>query len=302
MDVNSANLRALDLGFSAAFRAGFGQAAVDYEQLALRSPSMTREEQYDWLGQFPGLREWVGERVVRGIATHGYSLENRLYEDTVSVLRTKIEDDQHGQFGPIFRMAGEAAAAHPCQLVYGALLAGFWTECYDGQYFFDSDHEVDGASVSNVGGAPARVSIETGIQRPWFLMCLTRPIKPLLWQPRVDYAIETKMDLHSEATWRRDEFEWGIRGRCAAGYGLWQMAYGSVEPLTEENYRAGKAVLYEALGDAGRNLGYVPTHLVIPTQLEHSAYQLLNADRLENGASNVYKNDVQLIKSPWLNR
>ena len=140
MIVNSGNLQTLYRGYNAAFRDGFGQAMADHMPFTLDVTSMTRTEEYGWLGQFPGLKEWVGERVLRGIREHGYVIRNRKFEATVEVNRDDIEDDHYGVYSPLFQEMGRAAAAHPCELTFGRLKAGFDTACYDGQYFFDTDH------------------------------------------------------------------------------------------------------------------------------------------------------------------
>lgn len=300
MIVNAANLTILNRAFSAAYRAGFGQAPADHEPLMLEVPSMTAEQQYGWLGQIPGLREWIGERVLRGIAEHGYALANRKFESTVEVTRDSIEDDQYGVYTPLMRGMGEAAAAHPCQLVYEALRAGFWSECYDGQYYFDSDHPRQGQSVSNVGGSPVRGQIESGAQRPWFLVCGDRAIKPILHQTRSPYEFQAMDRVEDEHVFSHDAYRYGVRARGEAGYGLWQLAYGSVDALNVGTYETARVAIMESLGDEGRALGYRPTHLIVPPSLEHEALNLVNADRLANGASNVYRGTAKLVVTPWL--
>ena len=66
MDINNANLQRLFVAMNAAFRAGLGQATSQYLQIATVVPSTTGSEEYDWLGQLPGLREWIGERAALG--------------------------------------------------------------------------------------------------------------------------------------------------------------------------------------------------------------------------------------------
>ena len=153
MIINSGNLQTLYRGFNAAFREGFGQAGADHMPFTLDVTSMTRTEEYGWLGQFPGLKEWVGERVLRGIREHSYTIRNKKFESTVEVERDDIEDDHYGVYAPLFQEMGRSAGAHPCELTFAQLKTGFATACYDGQYFFDTDHPGPGGpSVSNSGG------------------------------------------------------------------------------------------------------------------------------------------------------
>lgn len=290
MIINRGNLQTLYRGFNTAFREGFGSAQPD-TMVAMESRSTTREEEYAWLGQFPGLREWVGERVLRDIKQHGYRIRNKKYEATVEVERDDIEDDHYGVYGPLFNEMGRAAAVHPTQLIYGALKAGFDTLCYDGQYFFDTDHPVDGNSVSNSGG---------GAGTPWFLLDLSRAIKPLIFQRRRDYNMVRMDDMNDERVFSLDRYRYGVDGRCNVGYGLWQLAFGSKQDLNAANYETARVALLGVKGDEGRPLGCMPTHLVVPPALEKEALELVNAERNAQGATNVYKGTATPIVTPWL--
>ena len=142
MEINNANLRALHVAFNAAFKAGLGQAASQYTQIATVVPSTTGSEEYAWLGQLPGLREWLGDRVVHAIGNHGYTIKNKPFELTVGVPRDAIEDDQYGVYTPLMTEMGRAAEAHPDELVFRLLKDGRTALCYDGQPFFSTAHKV----------------------------------------------------------------------------------------------------------------------------------------------------------------
>ena len=90
MIINKGNLTALYVAFKAAFAAGLGQAPSQWSNIATTVPSSTGAEEYGWLGSFPNMREWLGERVVNGMATHGYTIRNKKFELTVGVPRDKI--------------------------------------------------------------------------------------------------------------------------------------------------------------------------------------------------------------------
>ena len=292
MIINSGNLQTLYRGFNAAFRDGFGQAMADHMPFTLDVTSMTRTEEYGWLGQFPGLREWVGERVLRGIREHSYTIRNRKFEATVEVSRDDIEDDHYGVYAPLFAEMGRSGAAHPCELTFGQLKSGFATPCYDGQYFFDTDHPgPDGASISNTGG---------GVGSGWYLLDCSRMIKPIIFQRRRDYDLR-RMDMRDdEHVFMRDNYRYGVDARVNSGYGLWQLAYGSKQALTAANYETARVAIMGVKGDRDRPMGCMPTHLVVPPALEHEGLELLNAERLADGATNVYRNTAKLIVSPWL--
>ena len=291
MLVNRGTLDTLFTSFNAAFREGYGQAPADHERFTMMVTSMTSTEEYAFLGQWPGLKEWVGERVLRGIADHEYSIKNKKFESTIEVDRDKIEDDQYGVYAPMFREAGYASAAHPCELVYAALKDGFTTKCFDGQFFFDTDHPVAGGTQSNDGG---------GNGDPWFLIDTRRMLKPIIHQTRRPYNLTRLDDLDDENVFMRDQFLYGIDGRCNVGYGLWQLAYGSKQTLDETAYRNAREAMMAYKADEGRPLGIMPNLLVVGPGNEHEALEILKAERQSDGATNVYMGTAELLVTPWL--
>lgn len=48
---------------------------------------------YAWLGDIPGMREWIGDREVQNLTASDYTIKNKDFELTVGVDRNAIEDD-----------------------------------------------------------------------------------------------------------------------------------------------------------------------------------------------------------------
>ena len=295
MEVTTGNLQTLFTAFNAAFRAGFGQAPTDHELFTMMVGSMTSTEEYGWLGQWPGLKEWVGERLLRGISQYDYSIKNKTFESTIQVLKERIEDDNLGIFGPMFEEAGRAAGAHPAELIYGLLKAGRTTKCFDGQNFFDTDHPIgvdgDGGTQSNWGGGSGTV---------WYLFDTSRSVKPLIHQTRVPYTLTRMDDPTDENVFMRREFHYGVDGRCNVGFGFWQLAYASGQDLIGEHYATARAAMHTFKADAERPLGIMPGVLLVPPSLEEKALELINADRDAMGATNVWRGTARVVMSPWL--
>lgn len=291
MIVNQGSLTTLWTAYNAAFHEGFGQAPTDHEMIARVIASSTAIEEYGWLGEVDDLREWVGERVIGDLTSYGYTIRNRKFERTIAVKRDEIEDDQHGQYGARFRSLGDAAARHPCRLVFDALLNGFTRDCYDGQYFFDDDHPAQ--------GQPNQSNVTAGGMAAWFLLDLSRYMRPIILQRRSEYELQRMDRMDDEGVFMRDEYRYGVRGRCNVGYGLWQLAHGSKAQLNAENYERAAVAMMELRNDVGAEMGVTPTHLVVPPSLKHEGLQLLKATHDSQGASNVWMGDVELIVSPW---
>ena len=295
MIINRANLDTLFASYNAAFRQGLVgmQADSQFMTVAMTVRSGTSEEVYPWLGKIPGLKEWIGERVVENLQSHGFTIRNKDYEDTISVDRNQIEDDQYGVYSTMFTALGEAVAAHPDELVWPLLKAGFTTACYDGQNFFDTDHPVlNVGTVSNTGG---------GAGTPWFLLDLRGTMKPIVFQQRKRAENIVRMDRETdENVFMRREFIYGVHARSNVGFGLWQKSYGSRQELTKDSYKGAYAALEGMKGDHGRPLGCRPTHLVVPPALREAGLEILNAERDAAGATNVWRNTAELVVVPWL--
>jgi phage major head subunit gpT-like protein len=109
-------------------------------------------ETYKWLGMSPMLREWVGGRQAKGFLVNGITIDNKHYEATVDILEKDMRRDKTGQINVRIGEMATRANTHFASLLSTLILAGHTTggECYDGQYFFDTDHsEGDSGTQSN---------------------------------------------------------------------------------------------------------------------------------------------------------
>jgi phage major head subunit gpT-like protein len=143
MIVTSTNLAALNKGFRTLYSDAFqgGGATPRVESYALRTTSTSAEEFYGWLAAVPGLRELLGEIVIRNITDLNFSIKNREFESTIGVKRKDIERDNFGMYNMLFTAMGTAARNHPDELLFERMIAGFTSPCYTGKNFFDADHE-----------------------------------------------------------------------------------------------------------------------------------------------------------------
>jgi len=243
------------------------------------------------------MRKWIGDKVVKALEAFKYTIVNHSFEATVAVRRDDIEDDNLGIYGPQAQMAGWSAKQWPEELVFDLVNNGFTSECYDGQYFLDTDHPVAGVSVSNKGtvalscatqaaviasygaartammslkdeeGRPLNVvpdvllvppaleaialaimnndRLEDGKTNPykgtakvvvsprltsstaWYLLDTSKPVKPFIFQERKAPVFVQQTGEDNDDVFMRGEYKFGAEARGNAGYGLWQLAYGS---------------------------------------------------------------------------
>ena len=291
MIINKSNLSILTTGFKSSFQEGLDKAPSTYDMIATTVPSSTASEDYGWLADMPRVREWAGERIIKDIKAYDYSIKNKKYESTVGVKRDSIDDDQFGVYSMIFRDMGESAATHPDELVYQLLSDGFATTCFDGQFFFDTDHPVNGSVMSNM---------QAGAEAPWFLMDTRKALKPLIYQQRRAAEFTALDNLSDENVFMREEFLYGVSMRDNVGYGFWQQAFGSQETLDQTNFDAAFAAMGSVTNDEGQPLNVLPNLLVCGVSNRAAANQLLEAQLIGGGNSNTNYKAVELLIVPWL--
>lgn len=289
---------AIDLmfkGFNATFNQVHQATQAHWDKVAMNLKSTGSHEVYGWLSAMPQMREWLGDRVVNSLGRSDYVIKNRKFEATIRVPREHIEDDKIGLYGPQLNMLAYNAATHPDELVFELLRGGFDNPCYDGQSFFDTDHPV----LDKDGNSTSVSNMQEGAGVPWFLLDTSRPIKPLVFQERVPYTPQQLADDRDAHVFLKDEYVYGIRARVNAGFGLWQLAFGSKAGLTAANYAAARTAMHTMRYDYGRIMGVAPTLLVVPPQHEAAAREILRSERIE-GSDNVWRDSAELLVTPFL--
>ncbi len=296
MITTGANLSILSTAVKSHFQQGRQMYTPMWPKLATLVPSTTAVETYAWLGEFSRLREWIGERQVNRMKTHGYTLANKKFEATEGIGREYIEDDTYGVLMPKFQDMGYAASTHPDEMTFALLKSGFTSDCYDGQYFFDTDHP-----VGEEGKTESVSNMQAGSESAWFLLDTNRPLKPLIYQQRKDYNLSNKSDAaNSDHVYMLDEFLYGVDARGNWGFGFWQQAFGSKAALDETNFNAAVTAMMSFKSDKGRPLGINPSILVVGPSNRAAARALIEVEKKTGGADNPNYKAVEVLVVPWL--
>ncbi len=304
MIIKAEILNALRTTLRGEFQTTFDAAVAnaDWKKLATIIQSSTSSNTYGWLGSFPQMRGWAGDRVIKDLKEFAYEIFNGLNEATLGVARADIEDDNLGQYRVLASSMGQEASDFYSRKTAKLLSEGNKNLCFDGQNFFDTDHPVypntDGTgtvqSVSNIQGSVSALG------SPWYIVCLAKPLKPFIIQERVKPQFDEITSTQNDTVFMKDQYLYGIRHRGAFGYGLWQMAVASRETLNAANFEAAFLKMCEFTRDGGDPMGLVPTHLVVPASLRSAAEDILDKQNLSGGESNKNYKKVELIVSPWL--
>jgi phage major head subunit gpT-like protein len=131
---------------------GFAEAPLVADAYAMEVPSSSRSTLHAWLLNQATVREWLGKRVANSFGTASWEVINRNWELTFEFDVNQIEDDLEGLVASAVMAArddGMKWAQHRDLLCAQTLEAGFTQNCFDGQFFFDTDHPVDPAGITS---------------------------------------------------------------------------------------------------------------------------------------------------------
>ena len=118
--------------------------------ISMPSDSNQESETYKWLGMVPALREWIGGRNAKGFRENGITIDNKTFEATLKIAVDDIRRDKTGQINIRIDELAVRALQHWNKLLSALINNGESQLCYDGQYFFDTDHsEGDSGTQDN---------------------------------------------------------------------------------------------------------------------------------------------------------
>jgi phage major head subunit gpT-like protein len=298
MIINDDNIAFLNTSYRASYQRAFKGVTPLWPRFSTTVPSATKTNLYAWMGQFPSFREWLGDRQVLSVKANGYSIDNVPYESTVGVPRDDIEDDQWGGFGALMEEMGLSAAQFPDIQLFNLLNDGFAQLCYDGQPFFDADHPV---GIPGQNAIQSVSNLQAGSGPAWFLVDIGHALKPLIWQWRKQPEFITKIDPRtSDSVFMKKEFLYGVDCRAGAGFGFWQMAYASQQPVTGPNVQAAYTAMTQFQSDQGRILGVNPTVMLCGPSTYFAARELIEAPYISATYNAGLYKLVEVVKVPWL--
>lgn len=300
MLVNGESLRDLFRGFKTTFHGALETGAeLEWPRFATFVPSTGSGENYAWLGSIPSLRKWIGPRAVQELGAHNYTIDNEPYELTLGVRIQDIEDDTLTGYNMQAGALGGATRIWPDEVVNEAFEAGDANECYDGQYFFDTDHPV-GRDDAATTASNLLDNGSTNAAHPWYLLDTTKIVKPMIWQLRKAPEFTSKQSLDDDNVFFDRQLLFGVDCRGAAGYGLWQVAQRNEGDLTTAKIETGIATMAALKNDENHFLRVRPNILMVPEYHRFTAQRII--ERIYNDAAfapNVLKG-LTLVINPYL--
>jgi len=132
--ITTANVRAMML---LALETG---PAAWVTQLAMQTTSDQASENYAWLSAPPALHEFIGNRQLSQLKENSFSISNKDYESNLRFKSKDMRRDKLGMIQTRVNQLSERVNDLPAKLLSSLILNGASSLCYDGQYFFDTDH------------------------------------------------------------------------------------------------------------------------------------------------------------------
>lgn len=166
------NTKTVVPGINAAFDQAYQQVlGREYLQqiMAIMTmlPSTAGVENYAWLGDFPGVREWIGERKTAMLKDYGYQIKNKDWIGDFGIHENELADNQIGAILPRVQMLAKTLAEYPMELIANFLINGTSNLAYDGVAFFSnaSGERVNDNLLAGTGTTLAQVKADIATAR-----------------------------------------------------------------------------------------------------------------------------------------
>lgn len=155
-----------------------------------------------------------------------FAVDHKVGKKTVSNKGTKKLSPESYSEARAFIMSLTDEKGKPLNLVPTLLVTAPANESM-GRKILLAD-QIDGTSNTLKGTAELLVETElAGADDAWYLLCTSRPVKPLIFQERKKPKFVSLTNDTDANVFMNKQFLYGVDGRSSAGYGFWQMAYGS---------------------------------------------------------------------------
>lgn len=295
MIITNAALEALRVNFNGRFKDGRTKGKPKLKGLATPVSSSTKTETYGFLGDLPIFREWLNDKQIKSLSEHSYPLLNRNFEASWGIHKHQLQDDNLGLFGPMVEGWGQDAELWPDRLIAEALISGHLRPAFDNQNFFDASHpnyDEAGSTYSNVNNA--------GAVQPWYLVDLSKPLKPFIFQTREEPHFWMTTNPNDTYVAETGKFGMWAEARGAAGYTMPFLAYKSTATLNEANFVAARDIMAAYVDQVGDPRGISATHIVYGVSNRAAADNLFKKMNLAGGESNIYFGAVEQVFSERL--
>jgi len=155
--VSLGTLASLQKSFNAIYNETLAAMPPNWPNYAMEVGSTGAAEDYQWLGDTPAMREWLGDKFVKEVGGFHYTVPNKSWEVTIGVKRDDIDDDRLGMYRPKIAQLAEEGVVKQDSLLSELREAGTGIVIYDGKSFYAANHQ------TGKSGAQSNLLAGTGV-------------------------------------------------------------------------------------------------------------------------------------------
>lgn len=130
------------------------------EAIFMRTPSTSSSEEYAWLGDVPGVTEWIGTKNLEGLKDYDYSIKNKNWYNGFTIDENEIEDEKIASITPRVGMLARGLAKFPSELIIDLIEAGTTGLAYDGAAFFSNRTAPNDNLLAGTGTTSAQIKTD----------------------------------------------------------------------------------------------------------------------------------------------
>lgn len=150
MKITPSAISAVVRGIVKVFEKNKPKRVSQHKVIAMEVPSTGSVNVYRWLVKSFNIRKWVGDKVVHKFDTEGHTIANEPYEESFSVTRAEIADDELYNANIVAKKISNDFAFFPHKLVFDALEKGETIKAYDEEPYFATNHKYGENTISNL--------------------------------------------------------------------------------------------------------------------------------------------------------
>lgn len=273
-----------------------------WQQVATEIQSDGEGELLNWLLDLTPMREWIGDKVVDGLRERRYYVLNRDYEKTIGVDRNVISDRKFGAAINVGDRLARVAVKNDDLLTFDTLVSasGAGPTAYDELSLFNAAHLTDAEDSATTTYS----NVTSGAGQPWYVMDMRHGVGPLILQRRTPYEFVSLTARTDAPNFNSRQLLYSVEARLAVAAGLPQVVHKSSDTLNAANFDTVSQAMGNLIGADGKNLGIVPTHILVGRSNYRTARILFATDVMAGAALSATeaadKGLVEIVYSPRL--
>jgi len=154
MDITAESMQGLFTVYSMALSTGMGKVSKEHTKFCMEMNHKGSKLSLPWIEAGSGMKEWSGERKTSNVDAKKLDLAARMFQDSVSVPKTVISDDEYGVYASMFEQLGFSAESLWGQLAAQVLVDMGTSKWVDGKTFLSDTRKYGNNVLNNKGTAP----------------------------------------------------------------------------------------------------------------------------------------------------